>query len=49
MRAARVLGVAPWDLARVPVSWVSWALTVDAAEREALDAGRKKGVGGDGI
>lgn len=35
LRAARYLGVAPWDLARQPAAWLHWALAAEAAELEA--------------
>lgn len=34
VRAARYLGVPPWELARQPVAWMSWALTAERAESE---------------
>lgn len=35
MRAARYLGVAPWELLGQPAAWMLWALTAEAAENEA--------------
>ncbi len=35
VRAARYLGVAPWELAERPAAWQNWALTAEAAESEA--------------
>jgi len=36
LRAARYLGVAPWDLAEQSLAWQEWALTAEAAEHEAM-------------
>ena len=35
LRAARYLGVAPWDLAEQPAHWFQWALHAERAEGEA--------------
>jgi len=35
MRAARYLGVAPWDLYEQPVYWQRWAIEAESAENEA--------------
>jgi hypothetical protein len=35
IRAARYLGVAPWDLEERPSFWESWALVSQNAETEA--------------
>ena len=35
LRAARYLGVAPWDLAAQPAHWFQWALQAERAEVEA--------------
>lgn len=35
MRAARYLGVPPWELAQRPTAWRDWALLSEAAEHEA--------------
>lgn len=43
VRAARYLGVAPWDLERAPMSWVSRAEAAMAAEQEARDKRQPKG------
>ena len=32
LRAARYLGVAPWDLAQQPVVWTHWALAAESSE-----------------
>lgn len=37
LRAARYLGVAPWDLLRQPTVWVTWALTSERVEGEVQD------------
>lgn len=42
MRAARIMGVAPWDLAKQPTYWRERAMLMDAAEREATDAMQPK-------
>lgn len=36
MRAAKIMGVAPWDLAARPdaLYWRDWALTMEAAEAQ---------------
>lgn len=34
IRAARYLGVAPWDLARQPVFWMDAALVTETVEAE---------------
>ncbi|MDE2100092.1 MAG: hypothetical protein KGL39_22750 [Patescibacteria group bacterium] len=39
IRAARYLGVPPWDLLKQPRAWVDWALTCEAAESEAQEPG----------
>lgn len=35
LRAARYLGVAPWELLERPRVWVDWAGTAEAAELDA--------------
>jgi len=35
LKAARYLGVAPWELNQQPRMWLEWALTAQAAENEA--------------
>lgn len=35
IRAARYLGVAPWELLRQPRVWQEWAHICEAAENEA--------------
>ena len=37
MRAARYLGVAPWELLRQPSAWVSWALLAERVEGEVQE------------
>jgi hypothetical protein len=32
VKAARYLGVAPWELAEQPLVWTEWALAAEAAE-----------------
>jgi hypothetical protein len=44
MRAARYLGVAPWELVEKPAAWLHWALAAERAEREALEAASKKPI-----
>jgi hypothetical protein len=36
IRAARYLGVAPWDLAKRPTYWQEWALICEKADILAL-------------
>ena len=35
LKAAKYLGVAPWDLIKQPVVWMTWAMELHQAEREA--------------
>jgi hypothetical protein len=35
IRAARALGVAPWDLAERPAIWQEWGLAAESAEAKA--------------
>ncbi len=35
IRAARYLGIAPWELMEKPMIWTNWALTAEGAEIEA--------------
>ena len=42
LRAAKYLGVAPWDLADKPVWWQEIALEAEGAE-QAASKGRNKG------
>ena len=35
MKAARWMGVPPWELARQPIFWRVWARTIEIAEAEA--------------
>jgi hypothetical protein len=42
LRAARYLGVAPWELSVQPMIWMQWALTAERAENDA-EAARAKG------
>jgi len=35
LRAARYLGVAPWELAQRPTTWRDWALAAEQAEAQA--------------
>lgn len=37
LRAARYLGVPPWELAERPVAWMYWALEAEQAEFEAQE------------
>lgn len=34
-RAAKYLGVAPWELAKRPAIWMQWALAAEGAEGHA--------------
>ena len=42
IRAARWLGVAPWDLARQPIWWREWAFTAMEAEGVIAEAVAEK-------
>lgn len=42
IRAARYLGVAPWELARQDARWTAWALFVEGLEAEQLERAQKK-------
>lgn len=44
LKAARYLGVAPWELMNRPRMWFEWALTAQAAENEAQTMILKKGA-----
>lgn len=46
IRAARYLRVAPWDLAKQPVVWRTWALQAEASELGAQAEIRKRHQGG---
>jgi hypothetical protein len=35
LRAAKYLGVTPWELAEKPICWLQWALTAETAENQA--------------
>ena len=35
IRAARYLGVAPWELAKQPITWREWASIAQSAENHA--------------
>jgi len=43
LRAARYMGVAPWELMDRPIAWMEWALIAEAAENEAREVMAKKG------
>jgi hypothetical protein len=43
VRAARYLGVSPWDLMDQPMAWQQWALMAEAADNEAQEALSKQG------
>jgi len=45
IKAARYLGVAPWELAEQPTEWVAWAYACQSAEAEAQP---RQQVGGTG-
>lgn len=46
IRAAKYLGVAPWELAEKPIAWMNWALAAedidDSLEREMAKRARGK-------
>lgn len=48
IRAARYLGVPPWELARQPATWMEWALTSEAAEAGARNV-KRESVGGHNV
>lgn len=35
LKAAKYLGVAPWDLLEQPVHWREWAIQAERAEQES--------------
>jgi hypothetical protein len=41
MRAAKYLGVAPWDLLQQPAIWLVWALRAERAEADAAEDQRR--------
>ena len=43
IRAARYLGVPPWELAKQPSMWMTLALMSEKAEVEAADAADAQG------
>jgi len=43
LRAARYLGVSPWELAERPVTWRDWALIAESAESQAEADRLKRG------
>jgi hypothetical protein len=43
LRAARYLGVAPWDLSERPQAWMEWALESENAELSAENERAKRG------
>ena len=45
IRAARYLGVAPWDLMEQPQVWQAMALEAESAELQQQNQQRKKGLG----
>ncbi|MBI4496316.1 MAG: hypothetical protein HY689_00220 [Chloroflexi bacterium] len=42
LRAARYLGVAPWDLLEQSAVWQEWALMAESAEAHAQDEAVKR-------
>jgi len=44
IRAARYLGVAPWELDAQPTIWREWALASEGAENEAQEAAQRAPV-----
>lgn len=43
LRAARWLGVAPWELAQQPETWLHWAVAAENAEAKAREQLEKAG------
>jgi len=46
MRAARYLGVPPWELARMPVYWRDRALLFESVENQARSYLEERAAGG---
>lgn len=44
IRAARYLGVTPWELDAQPTIWREWALAAEGAEDEAREAAQRAPV-----
>jgi hypothetical protein len=44
IRAARYLGVAPWELNAQPLAWQEWALVCEAAEIGAQNEAAQEAV-----
>jgi len=44
LKAARYMGVAPWELAERPIAWQEWALMAESAEISA--ANQQSALGG---
>lgn len=42
LRAAKYLGVPPWELAERPALWQAWALAAEGAEADATEQRRKR-------
>jgi|GEM_PF-3050974 hypothetical protein len=42
MKAAKLLGVPPWDLLKRPIYWMIWALEMESIEAEVIEAMRPK-------
>lgn len=49
IRAARYLGVAPWELLDQSSLWLRWALTAETAENEAQAELAKQRAQQDGV
>ena len=45
VRAAKFLGVAPWDLAEAPITWLHRAEATMEAEHAAQEAERRRQAG----
>lgn len=41
IRAARYLGVAPWEMMDQPKVWIEWALAAESAENHAMQQQQK--------
>lgn len=42
LRAAKYLGVAPWELAEQSASWMRWAIIAESAEAETEEERQRR-------
>jgi hypothetical protein len=45
IRAAKYMGVAPWELIDQPKCWAEWALAAESAEVEARNRAERRQAG----